>query len=144
MTRVQVAYFEVEVVGSDGRNPCNIDDDGDGVSDADELSLGTVPSAGDTDGDGCGDTDEVSLGFNPADRWDWWNPSGDGQNRVDDILVVVQQYFDKYLSSPPAPPLTLNPLYTEATDRTAAGPPNGQQRVDDILKMVGYYFLDCD
>lgn len=115
---------------------------------------------GDTDGDGCPDLKEQQTAsgsqatgglrdyLNP---WDYFNPTHDGLNRVDDILEIVQQYFqDQYLLSPPNPPNTPNPDYTTDTDRTQStpyqwslGPPNGQQRVDDILHSVHQYFHDC-
>jgi hypothetical protein len=84
---------------------------------------------------------EVSGGNrDPKNPWDYFNPSYDGQNRVDDILLVVDQYFiDEG-----------NPNYTIDTDRTLTGPnawnlgtPNGLQRVDDILNSVYQYFHDC-
>jgi hypothetical protein len=119
------------------------------------------PSPGDSDGDGCPDADESGsdemLGgqrsyLNP---WDYFNPTNDGQNRVDDILAVVNQYFeDEFLPSPPDPPDTPNPNYDKKYDRTSIpgvtteepwrlGPPNWQQRVDDILHAVNSYFHDC-
>jgi hypothetical protein len=103
----------------------------------------------DTDSDGCPDRRELSdtktLGGlrDPFNRFDYMNPSGDGVNRVDDILSVVGEYFD---DDPPG-----NIDYGSKTDRTAIGfsnewnlgPPNGQQRVDDILNIVKQYFHDC-
>ena len=44
-----------------GTNPCLADTDGDGISDAAELSFGTNPSLADTDGDGL--SDGVELGY---------------------------------------------------------------------------------
>lgn len=49
------------------------DTDGDGLSDAEELNIGTVDTATDTDGDGFGDFLEVRLsasGFDPLDPTD--------------------------------------------------------------------------
>jgi hypothetical protein len=43
------------------------DDDGDGLTNSDELARGTDPLNPDTDGDGIGDGDEVALGTNPLD-----------------------------------------------------------------------------
>ena len=43
------------------------DDDGDGLSNAEEAELGTDPNEPDTDGDGLADGDEVSLGTDPLD-----------------------------------------------------------------------------
>lgn len=46
-----------------GSDSTNIDSDGDGLSDAFELSIGTNPFLADTDGDGINDYDEVYLTF---------------------------------------------------------------------------------
>ncbi|MFK8053022.1 MAG: hypothetical protein AB8F65_08595 [Woeseiaceae bacterium] len=44
----------------------NVDSDGDGLSDAQELAIGTSPDLADTDGDGLSDGEEVNTGgFNP-------------------------------------------------------------------------------
>ena len=42
------------------------DADGDGLSDAVELALGSDPAKADTDGDGYSDKEEILAGFNPA------------------------------------------------------------------------------
>ena len=47
-------------------NACDEDDDNDGLSDQQELALGTDPLKADTDGDGINDGAEVALGRNPA------------------------------------------------------------------------------
>lgn len=100
----------------------------------------------DTDGDSCPDTKEAGPDAlaggqrNFFNQFDYLNPTGDGMNRIDDVLAVVNQYFlDQG-----------NPNYTSSTDRTtigphawSLGPPNGQQRVDDILAAVNSYFHDC-
>jgi hypothetical protein len=107
-----------------------------------------IPWSTDTDGDRCPDGNELNGNQqqgglrDPFNRWDYMNPTLDGQNRVDDILATVNQYFiDEG-----------NPEYNEETDRTGLvpgpggwnlGPPNGQQRVDDILASVKSYFHDC-
>lgn len=118
------------------------------------LVLGPFPAvrptklvgSGDTDGDGC--TDEQENGANELaggrrsylNPWDYMNPTQDGLNRVDDILMAVGQYF---IDAP-------DPNYTTLTDRTHLGPdpwdfgkPNGRQRVDDILAALKSYFHDC-
>jgi hypothetical protein len=113
----------------------------------------------DTDSDHCPDTSEqqtapgsqTSGGLrNPKNPWDYMNPSHDGKNRVDDIVMVSQtQYFkDDNDANPGLPPYA--PGYNPDTDRTLAGPnlwntgpPNGLQRVDDIVNMVNQYYHDC-
>jgi hypothetical protein len=100
----------------------------------------------DFDGDGCNNgqeygPDEHTGGRrNPVLPWDYMNPTGDGMNRVDDILAVVNQYLVDQGE----------PGYTEATDRTYIGPnpwnlgpPNGTQRVDDIIGIRAQYLHDC-
>ena len=77
---------------------------------------------------------------NPKNPWDYFNPTHDGQNRVDDILLVVHQFFKD----------SGNPAYNVDTDRTLigpnawnTGPPDGKQRVDDILNIVHQFYNDC-
>lgn len=121
---------------------------------SDSQSAGGVINAApgaqsDFDNDGCPNPRELatSIGVetsggnrDPKNPWDYFNPSHDGQNRVDDILLVVNQYFidDGDVD------------YTIDTDRTLIGPnlwnlgaPNGLQRVDDILNSVRQYLHDC-
>jgi hypothetical protein len=43
-----------------------IDSDGDGLSNQDELALGSDPNSADTDGDGLADIDEVATGTSPT------------------------------------------------------------------------------
>ncbi|MGH7490390.1 MAG: flexitail domain-containing putative surface protein, partial [bacterium] len=83
-------------------------------------------------------------------HYDYMNPSHDGQNRVDDILMVVNQYHHNDPDSTPGfPPYTAG--YNPDTDRTALiggntwslGPPDGQQTVADILAEVKQYHHDC-
>jgi hypothetical protein len=102
----------------------------------------------DTDGDGCpnkaelSDTQAAGGLRDPSNHWDYFNPTHDGLNRVDDILKVVNAYFCDNGSCPE---------YSAETDRTALvgsnawdfAKPNGQQRVDDILAAVKSYFHDC-
>ncbi len=53
--------------GDGFRNECDVDDDGDGLSDAEELTLGTNPLLPDTDGDGFADGIEVAQETDPLD-----------------------------------------------------------------------------
>jgi hypothetical protein len=118
----------------------------------------TPPAASDTDGDGCPDANEQQTApgsetsgglrdhLNPHD---YMNPTGDGENRIDDVLMVIQQYFDDAFLDPPDNSVP-NPAYNPDTDRTAIGPdawdlgpPNGEQRIDDILAIIFQYLHDC-
>jgi len=118
-------------------------------------ALGLGP---DSDNDGCVDANERQTAIGREylggrrdylDPDDYFNPSGDGQNRVDDVLMVVDQYFEDEFLDPPANTIS-NPNYNPDTDRTLAGPnawntgpPNGLQRVDDVLNALKQYFHDC-
>ena len=123
-----------------------------------EPRLAPVDLQQDTDGDGCIDIremqtapgSETSGGLRNAKiPYDYLNPTHDGQNRVDDILMVIAQYFtDDTDGNPGLPPYSMG--YNPDTDRTLVGPnpwnvgpPNGLQRVDDILNQVHQYFHDC-
>jgi hypothetical protein len=123
---------------------------------ADMLCSGTKPL--DTDGDGCSDQREhlTSTGSERygglrdfTNPYDYFNPTHDGQNRVDDVLMVVQAFFDDDSDANPGlPPYA--PGYNPDTDRTAGGPNvwnlgpgNGLQRLDDILAIIAQYFHDC-
>ncbi len=155
-TRVGRALVVVGVPGNAILDPCTADSDGDGLTDNDELLIySTNPAAADTDTDGC--TDNRELGSNqqmggqrdPLNPNDYFNPSHDGKNRIDDVLLVVQAYFDDDNDGTPGqPPYAAG--YNPDTDRTLLGPnawnlgpPNGLQRIDDILNAVKQYFHDC-
>lgn len=101
---------------------------------------------GDTDGDGCPDMNELQPSpmsggqRNFLNPWDYWNPTHDGLNRIDDPLLVKNQYFIDQGE----------PGYNPDTDRTLvgpngwnAGPPDGKQRVDDMLYALFQYYHDC-
>ncbi len=64
--------------GLDARAACTtVDTDGDGLCDADEITLGTDPNNPDSDGDGVSDGDEVTAGTDPN------NPDTDGDGVSD-------------------------------------------------------------
>ncbi len=130
------------------------DGDDDGLLRCAELAGGTDPHDPDTDGDVCGDGAELGPSHmiggerNPVDEWDYFNPTGDGRNRIDDILKVIGQYFDDANDGTPGlPPYAAG--YNPDTDRRAGaatwapGPPDGRQRIDDILGIIKSYFNDC-
>ncbi len=116
-------------------------------------------AAKDFDSDGCQDAQEnmtapgseVGGGLrDPKNPWDYFNPTGDGRNRLDDVLAVVAQYYEHEFLRPPNPPSTLNPAYTPGTDRTYLGPnrwnlgpPNGRQNVGDIIAARNSFMHDC-
>jgi len=55
-----------------GTSPSNIDSDGDGIGDGDEVALGTNPLSVDTDGDGISDAEEAgSVEMMPDDETFW-------------------------------------------------------------------------
>jgi hypothetical protein len=142
-----------------GCSPVLADTDGDGTNDYQEVVVaGTSCALADTDGDGCTDTRElqvapgsqVSGGLrDPLNFNDYFNPSGDLMNRIDDIVLVLNQYFmDDDAATPGSPPYA--PGYNPNTDRTFtgpnpwnSGPPNGLQRIDDIVNQLRQYFHDC-
>jgi len=104
---------------------------------------------GDSDGDGCPDTKEKQTAIgsqtsgglrDPHNPWDYFNPTHDHQNRIDDVLVVAAHYGKD----------EGQPGYSPVYDRTSLGPnlwnlgpPNGQIRIDDILDSVRQYNHDC-
>ena len=114
----------------------------------------------DADGDSCPSGQELQTASgsetsggqrDPLNPYDYFNPTHDGVNRVDDILAVVNEY---HLDDPDInPPPGVGPEdidYNSPTDRTTLGPnlwnlgpPNGLQRVDDILNSVYQYHHDC-
>jgi len=152
---IWISQTKVNCVGPDG-NPQTADGTPPGAQNiTGTISVVTQPPGGkangsrDSDNDGCPDKRELgdtpgSGGLrDPSNHYDYMNATKDGQNRVDDILAVVAQYF---IDDPVG-----NPDMKSQTDRTALlggnawnlGPPNGQQRVDDILASVKQYHHDC-
>jgi hypothetical protein len=116
----------------------------------------------DSDGDGCSDAAELNTdpgsqqdcGFrNPKNPFDYFNPTGDGLNRVDDIVLVLQAYFeDDNDANPGYPPYDLdyNPALDRADDpdydatqpwRMLQG--DGLIRINDIVNAVNVYFHDA-
>ena len=113
---------------------------------------------GDTDSDGCTDLQEQQTGSGAEllggqrdenNPHDYFNPTKDGLNRIDDVLEVLNQYYaDDDDANPGLPPY--EPGYNPNTDRTLlgphawnTGPPNGLQRIDDVLNSLEQYFHDC-
>ncbi len=105
------------------------------------------PAPGDTDGDGCPDADENGpdefLGGRRDYRnpWDYFNPTNDGLNRIDDVLAVVDHYFLRE-GEPGYDGGKYDRSYVGPNDWNL-GPPDGQVLVDDVLHAVKSYFHDC-
>lgn len=112
----------------------------------DTLTIRCMQPALDTDQDRCTNgqelgADETDGGRrNPLNPWDYFNPTGDGQNRVDDVLDVLGRYYTH----------NGDPDYSQEADRTLLGPdpwdlgpPNGRILVDDVLHAVKSYMHDC-
>ena len=64
--------------GGDGGGEPPVDSDGDGLSDEEEMNLGTYPEFPDSDGDGFLDGEEVDAGSNPMDSGSTPQDGGDG------------------------------------------------------------------
>lgn len=150
-----------------GCDPYVYTDDGDGLSTASELASGkTNPCVWDsgawgcshapihnpqcdvdTDGDGCKDAWELGPDAayggqrNPINPWDYFNPTGDRQNRVDDIALVASLY-GKAVGMPG---------YTTRADRGQQigshawelAPPDGRITVSDIIAAAQQFHHDC-
>lgn len=65
----------------------NVDSDGDGLTNAQELALGTDPLSSDSDGDGMPDGWEVFYSLNPLDPTDAGKPS-----KANDGLTNLQEF----------------------------------------------------
>jgi hypothetical protein len=82
-TSVDVSGLDTDADGiydCDDTDDTDDDGDGDGISDVDELGMGTNPSLADSDNDGIDDGDELEMGTDPLDANDciscgpksWW------------------------------------------------------------------------
>jgi hypothetical protein len=127
-------------------NPLYIDIGGNGAYNSSDF---------DTDRDGCTNQQEMGPSQiaggrrSPSNPFDYFNPSHDGKNRIDDVLLAVQAYYkDDNDGSPGQEPYVAG--YNPDTDRRLLGPnewnlgaPNGLQRIDDVLNAVHQYYHDC-
>ena len=66
-----------------GTNPYDPDTDGDGIIDGDELAIGTNPLNNDTDYDGISDYEEINLGTDPT------NADSDGDGLTDSYELTI-------------------------------------------------------
>ena len=84
VTREQVGFFQVHLPGDGIRDPCNPDEDEDGLTDSDELDVvHTDPLEPDTDVDGMPDGYEHGYAcLNPLVNDAAADPDGDGQTNL--------------------------------------------------------------
>jgi hypothetical protein len=80
--------YDVDEI-SQGTDPNNSDTDGDGLADDQELGWGTDPNNSDTDGDGYTDFEETSNGYNPL-----------GEGRIDVPPIEEELIVNNDLNSP--------------------------------------------
>jgi lysophospholipase L1-like esterase len=122
------------------------DSDGDGLSDLMEGVLGADPHVEDSDGDGCGDGGEFGPRAmeggrrDPTNPWDYFNPTRDGQNRIDDLLAVVRRYYHQEGD------LEYDVRYDRSYVGPNAwnlGPPDGRILVHDIVHAMSSFYHDC-
>jgi hypothetical protein len=114
-----------------------------------DLTPGAPLEVLDSDGDGCPNLAELQTTSgselsggrrDPLNPWDYFNPTHDGKNRVDDILAVVQ-HFGKNQG---------DAGYSSDFDRTYIGPnpwnlgpPDGHVTISDILAILVQFGHDC-
>lgn len=91
---------EAEEIGL-GTNPADADSDDDGANDGDEVNThGTNPLLADTDGDGMPDGFEVDNGLDPLSAADAaLDPDGDGDTNLEEFLAGT----DPQAAPPPVP-----------------------------------------
>lgn len=108
--------------GDGGGDPAASDSDSDGLTDADEASLGTDPSRVDSDGDGWVDGAEVDCGADPLDVASSCAPAdSDGDGRSDDE--------ERARGTDPANPDTDGDGYSDGQEATCDSSPLDPQLV---------------
>lgn len=80
----------------------NIDSDGDGLKDWEEILLGTNPRNSDSDGDGTSDGKESELGRNPLVKGpnDKASPAGSRLSKTEDLSPIdmaARDFFARYM-----------------------------------------------
>jgi PKD repeat protein len=167
---VEFLYHEIEVTATDtlgGATTANVlispDTDADGLSDileyftfgtdpldSDSDDDGTLDGAEDEDEDGCGNAAEIQTApgserfgglRDPFNPWDYFNPTQDGVNRVDDVAAVVLRYGQDQGSTQYGPQYDRSQLAD--ANPWQFGPPDGMIRVFEVTAAVRSYGHDC-
>ena len=90
------------------------DEDGDGLSDAEELSLGTDPNARDTDADGLDDGEELELGTDPLNSDSDYDLLLDGHEVTLGTSPLLEDSDNDGLTDSTEIELGTNPLATDS------------------------------
>ena len=104
------------------------------------------PFPGDTDGDGCSDQRENELsggafGLDYLNPWDYFDPTGDGFIRIDDVLGVIEHFS---LDGAPPYDVLFDRSYDHSNFPIIVGPPDGVIDLpNDILGIILVYHRDC-
>jgi peroxiredoxin len=83
--RTLLLSLSLIAVGCATDNDSENDSDGDGLTNDQELELGTDPNVADTDGDGVSDWDEVLAGTDPLVNLETTDTDGDGLMDADEL-----------------------------------------------------------
>ena len=112
------------------------DSDGDGLSDEDEIKLGTNPNSKDTDGEGLEDKAEVDFGSNPLIQ----DTDGDGSNDYEEFINGTDPNSFDLVANWTGPasitygqPLTENAFAATFNTDGVVSYPIGQPKPGDIL-----------
>jgi alpha-tubulin suppressor-like RCC1 family protein len=106
-------------------------------------------SSFDGDGDNCRDGNE--FGPNPAtggrrdalNPYDYFNPTGDGQNRIDDISIVVSNYGEDESIPGSDYDMDMDRTMLPGAAPWQFGAPDGTVRIFDVTAAVWSYGHDC-
>jgi len=144
VTRQQFVPFHAQVPGDAIRDPCNPDEDEDGLTDYDELNVvGTDPLDEDTDDDAFRDGVEVYLGTDPTDACpdvvgadDAWPLDVNVDGRVTVVGDVLA--YSGRIGATGGPPPSAN--WRQRLDLNAD---NSLSVVGDVLKFSGKIGQSC-
>lgn len=123
--------IEVRICGNPTCATPTADNDGDGLSNLDEVGLGTDPARADTDGDGLTDSAEVLGGTDPVD------PDMDGDGFPDGFETALGSDPKNPTSRPTAPPITQAVGATFSVLNAASpAPPSSAEAVGRIVSVL--------